>query len=257
MTEAIQLLRIEHHQINELLRSVENEIDSAAAVDLELMQSIADYFAGYPDQCHHPVEDLVFRKLEKREPARAAEVVETLKDHRTISEITGKLTAAVKEASSDGDQTALRTVMREFVDRYRAHMDSEESEFFPLALRVLKDEDWAEVEYQLFDRQDPLYDRDIEDRFRRLREEIEKRAAESFRRGAFMREAQILRRFDGISAFNDEMARTGRDYCLIEHPEGSFGLEKNGSCVIDIPRCSPARAAWCAYFYIAGLTEKA
>lgn len=259
MTEAILLLRIEHHQADDLLTSVESEIESDGEVDLALMQSIADYFDDYPDQCHHPVEDLVFRKLEKRDPARAVAVGEILDDHRSISEITGRLVAAVKQTSNggNGDQTALRAVMREFVDRYRTHMESEEREFFPLALELLRDEDWADVEYQLFDGRDPLYDREVEDRFRRVRSEIEERAAASFRRGAFLREAKILQQLDSVSAFNDEMARAGHDYRLIEHPEGAYGLEINGRSVIDIPKCSPARAAWCAYYYVTALNGQA
>lgn len=260
MTEAILLLRIEHHQASDLLASIENQIENPEGeVDLELMQSIADYFADYPDQCHHPVEDLVFRKLEKRDPVRAAAVGEILDDHRSISEITEKLAATVKQASNggDGDQAALRSVMREFVERYRAHMESEEHEFFPLALELLRDADWAEVEHQLFDRRDPLYNREVEGRFRRLRSEIEQLAAASFRRGAFMREAAILQQLDGIAAFNEEMARVGCDYRMSQHPEGGYGLEKNGRSVIDIPKCSPSRAAWCAYFYVAAQTGRA
>lgn len=256
MTEAIRLLRIEHHQANAILKSMEEQIESAAEVDLPLMQSIAAYFADYPDQCHHPVEDLVFRRMEKRDPARAAAVVEILSDHRKISEITGKLVAAVQQVSNDGDQEALRSIMREFVDHYRSHIESEERTFFPLALEILRDNDWAELGYHIFDGQDPLYKQDVEDRFRRLRDDIDKRAANSIRRGAFMREAQILQQFDSLAAFNDEMARKGHGYRLLEHPEGGYGLENNGNVVIDIPKCSPARAAWCAYFFVAGSNEK-
>ena len=257
MTEAIQLLQIEHHQIDDLLTSIENQIESAAGIDMELMQSIAEYFADYPDQCHHPVEDLVFRKLEKRDPARAATVVDVVSDHRNTSAITGKLVAAVQQASDGGDQTTLRSVMREFVDHYRLHIETEERDFFPLALELLQGDDWAEVAYQLFDSEDPLYRRDVEDRFTRLRDDIETRAAASFQRGASIREAQILRQLDSISAFNKEMARAGRDYRLLERPAGGFGLEKNGVSVIDIPKCSQAQAAWSAYFYIAGLSARA
>jgi hemerythrin-like domain-containing protein len=256
MTEAIRLLRIEHHQANAMLKSIEEQIESAAGIDLALMQSIADYFADYPDQCHHPVEDVVFRRMEKRDPARAAAVVEILSDHRKISEITGKLVAAVEKASNDGDQDGLRSVMREFVDQYRSHIDSEERDFFPLALEMLRDDDWAEVGYEVFDSQDPLYNLDVEERFRRLRDDIDKRAANSIRRGIFTREAQVLQQLDSIAAFNVEMARTGQDYRLLEHTEGGFGLEKDGNIVIDIPKCSPARAAWCAYFFVAGSSGK-
>ena len=85
MTEAILLLRIEHHQADNLLSSIEDQIDLDGDVDLELMQSIAEYFSGYPDECHHPVEDLVFRKMNSRDPKRAAAVAEILSEHKGSS----------------------------------------------------------------------------------------------------------------------------------------------------------------------------
>ena len=39
--------------------------------DYELVKKILDYCLAYPDQCHHPKEDLVFRKLRARDPAAA------------------------------------------------------------------------------------------------------------------------------------------------------------------------------------------
>ena len=65
-----------------------------------------------------------------------------------------------------------------------------------------------------------------------------------------MRKAKTLQSLDSISAFNDEMKRTGSDYRLIKHPEGAYGLKLAEHSIVDIPKCDESRAAWCAYFYV-------
>ena len=256
MTEAVLLLRIEHHQIDDLLKIVEQELDRDAAVDLELLQSIIDYFVDYPDQCHHPIEDLIFRKLSTRNSAAAALVGEILQDHEKISRMTNRVAKSLKGTvdAENGRTTTLKDALQQFVDLYRAHMIAEENDFFPVALNTLTDSDWLEINFKLFDRADPLYDQEAEDRFRKLREKIEKLGRSSYKRIAILREAKQLRQLTSIQAFNDMMKFAGHDYRLINHPEGGCGLERNGKVVIDIPKCSPTRAAWSAYFYVKAAT---
>ena len=249
---AILLLRLEHHRFDDLLNLIEQQLDEDIVFDRELLRNLGDYFAGYPAQCHHPVEDIVFRKLRARDKERAATVGEILKEHKDIAELTeriGVLLAAVGDNEEDLPDD-LRDVMRKFVDHYRAHMFAEEKSFFSVALDTLTEDDWSEVEFALFDKSDPLFDRQVEERFSRLRDRIDDLAKRSYRRGAFLRESKQLNKLDSVHAFNDAMRKDGRDYRLLEHPEGGYGLEHAGSFVIDIPKCSPTRAVWCAWFYI-------
>lgn len=256
MSEAILLLRIEHHQTADLLDIFEEQLQFDDEIDLVLIRSIVEYFREYPDQCHHPVEDLVFRYIEKRQPDASVTVAQILHDHKGISELTDKLESILDSviAGSTTDSKELRTVAKEFVDTYRSHMEAEERDFFPLALAVLQDNDWAEIGYVLFDSSDPLYNKGAENRFRSLRQEIDRRAVVSFRRGALLREAKTLGQLTSVEAFNNSMNKIHSEYRLVEHPEGTFGLEHQGRTIIDIPKCGPGRAAWCAYYYVAALT---
>ena len=256
MTQTILLLRIEHHQMADILDIAEAQLNLDAEMDTDIIRDIVEYFCEYPDRCHHPVEDLVFRSIEKRDPDRAATVARLLHNHAGISELTKKLRSVFDSfvAAGTADDDDLRSVAREFVDTYRAHMKSEEEAFFPLALEALSGADWAEIEYVLFDASDPLYDKEAVTRFRSLRETIDERAVASFRRGAYLREARTLGQLTGVEAFNALMKKVHPEYSLVEHPEGSFGLEHQGHTVIDIPKCDLARAAWCAYYYVAATT---
>jgi len=63
-------------------------------------------------------------------------------------------------------------VARKFVARYRAHMRAEEEVFFPASLRLLSEEDWAEVDGRALSRTDPLFGDPFEARYEKLRREI-------------------------------------------------------------------------------------
>ncbi len=259
MTEALLLLRLEHHNMDDLLLVIEQQLDQECPLDLdlELLQTIMGYFADYPDQCHHPVEDLIYRKLHKRDPPRAEPVGHMLKSHRDISALTRACMNALDEPVNDEGvrSTPLQETLRDFVDHYRAHMREEETQFFPLAREVLSGDDWAEVDYELFDRRDPLFDRAVEERFTALREHIDKLAERSARRAELLRATRCLRRLTDVEAFNDLMAQEGQGYRLVEQPEGFYVLENAGDSVIDIPKCDPVRAVWSAYFYIEALSR--
>ena len=256
MSEALLLLRIEHHQMADILGIVEEQLSLDTEMDLGLIRNIVEYFREYPDQCHHPVEDLIYRYIEKRRPELSENLAPILRDHKGISESTAKLGSVLDSvtAGGNGGGKEFRTLMKKFVDSYRSHMEAEERDFFPTALTELQDDDWAEIEYIVFDSRDPLYNKEAEDRFRSLRQEIDKRAATSFRRGAFLRDTKALSQLTSVEAFNDLMSKIQPEYRLVEHPEGTFGLEHNGRTVIDIPKCEPTRAAWCAYFHVAALS---
>ncbi len=51
-------------------------------------------------------------------------------------------------------------------------MEMEETAFFPAALKALGPEDWAEIDAQVSDPDDPLFGAKVEKRFAALRQEI-------------------------------------------------------------------------------------
>ena len=258
MTDAMLLLRLDHGHFDELLKLVEQQLDQDDPVDLELLRSIAEYFSDYPDLCHHPVEDMVFRKLRLRDSTRAEPVKRILQDHKSIAEWTKRFADTVDEAvnGKSVQKSKLRDVMRQFVDIYRAHMVAEEKDFFPIAPELLENNDWAEIEYVLFDRIDPLFDQEVHGRFRALRKKIDLLAKISYKRSVAIRESKALRELTSVRAFNEMMHKAGHDYSLIEHPEGAFGIEYRGEVIMDIPKCTAIRAIWCAYFYVQGQANR-
>lgn len=252
MSDTILLLQLEHRHADRLLNLIEQQVDLGSQCDLEVLGDIAAYFLDYPDLCHHPIEDSVFRHLQAKDPAAATGLEPLLEEHEYISEL-GRSFAKMVNDAQQNSAPPNEPFMEEaayFAKRYRQHMHSEEQEFFPLAQRTLDHEDWAQIEFDLFDRKDPLYDNATESRFRALRARIESHVGPSMDRAAALHSARELHQINDISAFNERMSATGRDYCLVPRDNGGYSLNRNDQTVIDIPPCSEARAAWCAWFFL-------
>ena len=67
---------------------------------------------------------------------------------------------------------AVDGIIRDFISHERQHMAMEERVLFPAALSVLCPEDWADIALKMADREDPFYQRQFEDKFKKLRRNI-------------------------------------------------------------------------------------
>ena len=85
MTQAMLILHLEHQNTGKLLGLIERELlalQAGKTPDYDLLNSIGDYLMDYPDQCHHPKEDLVFAKLQQRDSGAARRLGNLLDEHR-------------------------------------------------------------------------------------------------------------------------------------------------------------------------------
>jgi hemerythrin-like domain-containing protein len=215
-----------------------------------LLESTFAYLSGYPDQCHHPKEDLVYRKLLSRCPDMADSLKDLVKEHETLAHLTHnvmRIIAAQQDPHAVNDW--LRDQLQEFLDFYRHHMLMEDQHFFPVALQRLSHNDFAEIDFTLFDQPDPVFDRESEERFTELREEIARLGVIETTSSDNHQETALLATFQDIAAFNEAMGRSGEPVRLIRSSGEGYELQHSGNVLVHIPACSESRAAWCAYFY--------
>ena len=175
MSSEIEILREEHKNTARLLNAMENQIERLAtgnSPDYNLLQSIANYFCDYPDCCHHPREDVIFRQLREKHPTEAATLGDLAKEHRDAHERVRRFRDNILAICCDQNlsRDSVLTTGRSFIDAEREHMKMEEELFFPLAASVLDEEDWKIIEGDLRQRQDPLFGDIVEAKFRILRE---------------------------------------------------------------------------------------
>jgi hemerythrin-like domain-containing protein len=258
MPDTLFLLRLEHGNQSKLLGLIEDQVAAADAgrpMDEELLRLASEYFSDYPDRCHHPKEDLVYKLLSKRDPDSRAGLRDLIADHRRLHALAAAFADAMRRGR-EAPQTAApagRAVIREFTEHYRQHMREEEERFFPLAEERLSRDDWATLDFAIFDRDDPLFDHAAEARFSALRQRIETLAEQGKAQRSVLDAANGLRGLSSIESFNASMKSAGQPFRLARFAESGYGLERDRDLVLYIPECSAERAAWCAYCYLRGL----
>ncbi len=177
MSNIIQILLEEHRNIDKLLLVLERELDvfdRSEEPDYEIFQAVIQYFQDYPENCHHPKEDMVFEKLKARDAAAADRVGDAEADHRVETLRLRRLVEAVEDilAGREFLRQTFHDVVHEFIAHQRQHMDKEERLLFPAAIKGLRPEDWAHIDARLNDRKDPLFNGVIETKFQALQRTI-------------------------------------------------------------------------------------
>lgn len=257
MANTLFLLRLEHGNLSKLLGLIEDQVAAADAgrpMDEELLRLASEYFSDYPDRCHHPKEDLVYKLLSKRAPDSCAGLRDLIADHRRLHELTEAFAEAVRRLHQEpqaGEPTP-RGAIREFTKHYRQHIRDEEERFFRLAEERLSEDDWYTLDFAIFEEDDPLFGLAAERRFSALSERIETLAELGKARQSVIDAANGLRGLSGIESFNESMKSAGESLRLARFAKGGYGLECNRELLIYIPECSAERAAWCAYCYLRG-----
>ena len=177
MSATLDLLQEEHRRMVKLLSILDREVRAfgdGAPVDFDLVSSILDYNLHFPDACHHPKEDVVFRRLCERNPEAGAAVGDLAQEHGELHRLTSRFAVAVENVLAD--QTLPRDWFSEIAGEYlrfmRRHMQMEEVVFFPAARRALTAEDWKAVDAQVFDKNDPVFDDQADERYESLRQAI-------------------------------------------------------------------------------------
>ncbi len=177
MSRIIEILLEEHRNIEKLLLVLEQELavfDHSDRPDYEILQAIIRYFQDYPESCHHPKEDMVFEKLKLRDPAAAKRIGDVEAEHHVETDRLRRFAQAVEDilAGREFLRQAFHNVVHDFIEHQRQHMDKEERLLFPVAVKALRLEDWAEIDARLNDRKDPLFNGVIEKKFHALQRTI-------------------------------------------------------------------------------------
>ena len=180
--EALRIIADEHKnfwRIAVTLEQVADELDAGAAVDPAFFRSVFDYIEQFADRAHHLKEDEHLFRLMRLRSAEAVPLIEALEqDHRLASEHLLQLRAAFAQAGAGG-QVALAASLRDYAQRLKTHITSEETEAMPLARRILSESDWAEIDARFSDNRDPVFGEQARAEFRELYHRVVSLAPES------------------------------------------------------------------------------
>ena len=177
MSRIIETLLEEHRNIEKLLHVLEQELeifDRGESPDYEILQAIIDYFQDYPESYHHPKEDIVFEKLKLRDPAVARQIGDAEAEHQVETNRLRQFARAIEDVLAGREllRQTFHNVVCDFIEHQRQHMAKEEWLLFPSAVKVLRPEDWIEINTQLNNRKDPLFSDLTEKKFHALQQTI-------------------------------------------------------------------------------------
>jgi len=147
-----EVLIAEHKAVLLALRILDKVGDSLAAGAAgapEHLNQLIDFFKGFVDKCHHAKEEeVLFPELQKLGlPREGGPIGVMLAEHDAGRRIIRKMSEGLGHLRSD-DKEAIRTIRAdsgEYRDLLQGHIDKENNVLFPMADRLLSDDDGASV----------------------------------------------------------------------------------------------------------------
>ena len=178
MSTAVQTIRMEHFNIASVLTSFAHmlrEIDAGRwKADHQLLSTVLDYMERYPEVYHHPKEeDYLFAAMLRRRPELADKLEMVHKEHVKGAQMLAELREAQIAYSVDPSKfETFKGLAEAYMAFERRHMQREERELLPLALKILTDEDWADINEAFGRNDDPLFGAERRQEFKALVDRI-------------------------------------------------------------------------------------
>jgi hemerythrin-like domain-containing protein len=175
---SIDRLHRQHAALERLLLVLERQLHAVQAAntpDYHLMRDILHYLTEYADRYHHPYEDVLYAFLAERSPVSRPAVAQRHREHMELA-AQGRLCRQRVERLMDGQMLPRAAVFEPgfaYLTAYRAHLEREQREILPEALRVLRPADWLQIDTLFHWREDPLFGREVAQAYRTLYDRIE------------------------------------------------------------------------------------
>ncbi len=168
---ALDIIEDEHRSLWRILASMQavaDELAAGSAVEAGFFTALFDYIEEFMDGCHHAKEDeFLFVAMRRRAPQQTLQLIEKLEaDHSKGEQALQNLRLLQRQmyqASSSAKAGALQTrsrfiqSLRTYAELLHKHIQTEEQEIFPLARKVLTEQDWLPINQAFMDNDDPLF----------------------------------------------------------------------------------------------------
>ncbi len=162
LARILEELREDHRNLAQLLDLLEAEckdVPNDGEPDFELLRDIMQYMTVYPDAIHHPREDLVYAAMREH----CTDLTEGLEgvpdDHREIAELGATLRKDIEAIISGAAVTRQHLLddLVNYVGHLRRHIQWEETDLFPRADSLARDNETATVDVSMYMGDDPVF----------------------------------------------------------------------------------------------------
>lgn len=167
----------EHKYQARLLKALEDQVgllNQDREPDVDVLYGVMHYMTSFPDQYHHPKEDLIFERLAAREPSTRPLLQKLQAAHRSICQEGQQLLEVIERQRGDAAVpaawTEVRDRARDYIRTLRRHMDIENHQLFPQAIAGLTTEDWREIDQRMKPILDPIFEGEVADEYQTLHE---------------------------------------------------------------------------------------
>lgn len=182
-------LRAEHRHmatVMELMASQLDAIERGDLVDTHVLYETMFYMVTWPDQFHHPREDLIYGRVAELDASAADNVDSLQREHDGMAKRGERLLEDIEgwREGRVGGGTVVKKG-RDYIQRTYRHMNSEEKLVFPQIESVLTIEDWRELaeDDQLKPVGDPVFGTRVQREFRNMARKLRRGVRRSVERG--------------------------------------------------------------------------
>jgi acetyl esterase/lipase/hemerythrin-like domain-containing protein len=202
----MDILYQEHGYILSLLDMLEEaaaRLEPRRVPDFLLLRDIVDYLLHYPDQYHHPREDLVFAGLRRNNPDFHSSYDRLQREHGALHDRNSSLfeqLSYVCEGRPADRKSLLRAIM-DYVEAYRAHIEFESQEIFPLARIRLTKSQLRKIEEKTRFQNDPLFGAGVRRQYHRLKRLVRLRVASA-------EQDVLFRQFEFLESLLENLTET-------------------------------------------------
>lgn len=154
MHSQLQKLEADHQNMDRLLMRLNKELDAVNrdyGADFFMTSHLLDYISHFPDQLHHPHEDLLYARLAERFPLHRSLAASLRQDHGRMERLTKSLAEMVHGVLMGQlvPRDELQRTSTAYLVSTRQHMLREQTEVFPLIDELFTPVDWAVVDERL------------------------------------------------------------------------------------------------------------
>lgn len=184
MQESLEIIKQEHRRLGAVLICLDGVIGGVAAgrnaADFELYRAVIGYLEDFLFRYHHPKEDqYLFPRLRARYGAAEALTRELEQQHERGDVLLDGIRNSLEMYQRHGGDDVrmdFESAVRAYHKYEWEHIKREETELLPLVREYLNEEDWREIDQVFSSHTDPLFGEPTDDKYRRLFEEIARRA---------------------------------------------------------------------------------
>lgn len=177
MIDILDELERDHLNMAALLRVLERQVTvfrKGQTPDYDIVQAVVEYFLDYPDEIHHPKEDVLARRLLEKDPEGAKALAGLADQHAALGRLSRQFAEVVQNVLNEAELERDRFVhaAEDFIEAQRHHMEMENQHFFPLVRQMLTPDDLTDAALEVLKREDPLFGHKAQPRYDSLRNAI-------------------------------------------------------------------------------------